>query len=509
MRLAFAVGLVSAMGLGLQSGYSATPAANGETELSRLIGQLGSQRFQEREESTKALDDLGPAALEALQKATRNEDAEIRRRAATLVRRIEKRLDTARILAPHKTRLSFRDVPVPQAVAEFSRKVNFPITIEGDLTRLRTRKITLETAEIPFWEAYEQFCQKAGLVDKYLAQFQTVPTAAFSAAQRALLEREIVARTANPYALAAGAADGRLVLVDGQAPSLPTSVTGAVRVRALPKNLAMPQGKVAGEASFTLDITPEPKMQWQGVLNLTVDSAVDDRGQVLAQKTAPMPNGLPSDLIAQGIAPNGMVVMGSSYAVAGATGIRQLPVRFKLEKEPSKQLKEVKGRITAQVRTAPQVLLAVNGILKAAGKKADGPDGLSVKVAQANKLANGGVTVKVQMEMPNQAGVNFWNARGRVFVRRQVLVNGNLVVQSEVIDGGNAGLALLDSKGASFRLVSTQQDAMNFNGTNLQQDLTLTFQPQQGQTEPAQLVYKGPRTVIIDVPFALKNVPLP
>src|SRR5262245_58392383 len=452
MHWAFAVGLVTTLGLGLHVGHGATPTGKGETELARLIGQLGSQRFQEREDSTRALDQLGPDALQALQKATRNEDAEIRRRAAALVQRIERRLDAARILAPHKTRLSFRDVSVPQAVSEFSRKVNFPISIEGDLTRLRTRKITLETAEIPFWEAYEQFCQKAGLVDKYLAQNQTSATAALTDAQRAVLQREVAVRMANPYVMAGGA-DGRLVLVDGPTPSLPTCYAGAVRIRALPKHPTGPQGNVAGEASFTLDVTPEPKMQWQGVLNLTIDRALDDRGQVLVQKCGPTPNGIQGDLIAQGIAPNGMVVMSGSDLIGGVTNIRQLPVRLKMEKEPSRQLKEVKGRITAQVQTAPQVLLAINDILKAAGKKADGPDGICVKVAQASKLANGGVSVKVQMEMPNQAGM----IRGRVFIRRQVLVNGNLMIQSEVMDGSNAGLALLDSKGASYRLINTQQ----------------------------------------------------
>src|SRR5262249_27872359 len=37
----------------------------------------------------------------------------------------------------------------------------------------------------------------------------------------------------------------------------------------------------------------------------------------------------------------------------------------------------------------------------------------------------------------------------------------------------------------------------------------LTFAPRAGQTGPARLVYVGRRTVLVDVPFVLKDVPLP
>src|SRR5262245_5772989 len=68
-------------------------------EIARLIRQLGSERFEEREAATRRLDALGEAALPALRRAAGgDEDIEIRRRAAALVRPIERRLAGERLV---------------------------------------------------------------------------------------------------------------------------------------------------------------------------------------------------------------------------------------------------------------------------------------------------------------------------------------------------------------------------------------------------------------------------
>ncbi|HEX4588599.1 MAG TPA: WD40 repeat domain-containing protein [Gemmataceae bacterium] len=63
------------------------------TEVERLIEQLGSPAFAEREAASKGLDAIGEPALERLQRAaTDGKDPEIRRRAQALVQAIEKRV---------------------------------------------------------------------------------------------------------------------------------------------------------------------------------------------------------------------------------------------------------------------------------------------------------------------------------------------------------------------------------------------------------------------------------
>jgi uncharacterized protein (TIGR03067 family) len=68
----------------------ATPAAAlprpSAVEIARLVEQLGSPSFPEREEASRRLEALGDKALPALQKAARAaKDAEVRRRAGNIV----------------------------------------------------------------------------------------------------------------------------------------------------------------------------------------------------------------------------------------------------------------------------------------------------------------------------------------------------------------------------------------------------------------------------------------
>src|SRR5262249_34801586 len=60
-------------------------------EIDRLVRRLGSDSFAKRQEASKTLETIGEPALEALRKAVKSCDAEIRRRATELVRTIEAR----------------------------------------------------------------------------------------------------------------------------------------------------------------------------------------------------------------------------------------------------------------------------------------------------------------------------------------------------------------------------------------------------------------------------------
>ena len=58
-------------------------------EIKRLIDQLGSERFEDREQATQALSKLGKSALRSLKEAAKSRDPEVRRRARQLVERLE------------------------------------------------------------------------------------------------------------------------------------------------------------------------------------------------------------------------------------------------------------------------------------------------------------------------------------------------------------------------------------------------------------------------------------
>jgi WD40 repeat protein len=83
-----------------EQGHKSKP---GREEIGKLIAQLGSEEFKEREAAMKALEAVGQPALAALAKAAATSpDAELRRRAEALVQRIEDRLADVREFRAHK-----------------------------------------------------------------------------------------------------------------------------------------------------------------------------------------------------------------------------------------------------------------------------------------------------------------------------------------------------------------------------------------------------------------------
>src|SRR2546430_1370954 len=79
-------------------GASAPPP---EAEVARLIRQLGSNSFREREAATRRLEAIGEPALGRLRRAAQADDAEVRRGSRELVAAIERRLHGALLCFGH------------------------------------------------------------------------------------------------------------------------------------------------------------------------------------------------------------------------------------------------------------------------------------------------------------------------------------------------------------------------------------------------------------------------
>src|SRR6266540_3574441 len=68
-----------------------------------------------------------------------------------------------KVLAAKKVRLNLKDTLVIDAVDELVRQSGYNVQIQGDVANLVKRKVTLDTGETTFWQAFDQLCQKAGL----------------------------------------------------------------------------------------------------------------------------------------------------------------------------------------------------------------------------------------------------------------------------------------------------------------------------------------------------------
>ena len=484
---------ISILALGSATVPAGSPLTINDKQIGELISQLGSAKFKEREAATQALAAIGGPALEALQKAAVSNDPEVGRRAQSLAHILQRRLETARFLAPLPVHLVYKNTPVLQAVDDFARKTKFSIEIIGSKARLAQRKITLDTGETSFWEAFNQFCEKAGLLDR-------VPSMEGDLNTRRPLEARFgprgvvqIVELSSSDLSSARTWDGRLQLADGHRPPLPTCNTGAVRIRALPVKGAVPD-TLKEDGLFLVEVTPQPKTAWHNVVDLRIDKALDENGQDLASSLDTR-----SDL-------SRIAVMGTGASVWDAqTGqplptCRDIPVRVKSGDKPTGILREVTGVVAALVQTEEQPLITVDNILKSAGRTCVGDNGESLKLMEVERTPDGDVNLRLELADASSANA-FWAMRGGVMrpgrFRRGLAVMDNLPP---------AKLLLQDSAGKTLPLRS-REDATAFTGNTLARVIVLGFHS--GLSEPSKLVYSGRRTIIIEIPFTLKNVPLP
>src|SRR5262249_2484792 len=72
---------------------------------------------------------------------------------------------TEELLAPTRVHLSYRDIHINDAVADFKRKSGYDLAILDLGNRLKARRITLDTGEVPFWKALALFCEKGEVME--------------------------------------------------------------------------------------------------------------------------------------------------------------------------------------------------------------------------------------------------------------------------------------------------------------------------------------------------------
>lgn len=470
------------------------PATRKEQDrVAQLIAQLGSRVFHEREAATRALDALGTASLQALQAAVTNHDPEVRRRAEQLVRDIQLRVETAQLLEPRRLRLIYNATPLAEAVSDFARKSGYAIQFDSiHSDRLRKRTVTLDTGETTFWQAFDLFCQKAGL-----SEYASRGPVSSMTPDRATAVLRLEVRGLSSYPSVSGSVDNRLLLLDRPPLNVPTSYAGAVRVKAMP----MPQpNRNKDERVFHLEVSAQPNLALQQVLETRITRAIDDEDQKLtAASTMDSTDGQNLTVMA-----NGLLWEGRSGSYIN--DLRYFPVRLKAPEKPSRVLREVSGVVVVQVQTPLQPVVTIDNILQAAGKTVRCLDGETLTIVEVGKQEDGSWKLRLQLaESPAKLAAR---ARGGRVIQRQR--NGIIVQNGVNQENGfpDAKLVLLDKTGKRIPVAERNFNAV-FNGNNIAQEMTLTYPSNPNAGEPAKLVMMDRRTLLIDVPFNLKDVPLP
>jgi hypothetical protein len=293
---------------------------------------------------------------------------------------------------------------------------------------------------------------------------------------------------------AARAWDGQLTLVDGRSSPHPTYQAGTVRIRALTAKEIVPDLH-GGDVSFLIEITPQPKTAWQQVVALRIDKALDGSGQDVASL-------LDTRSEWSHLAATTGAALWDAQTGQPLPACRDVPVRFKSEEKHTGILKEVHGVVVAQVQTEPQTILTVDDVFKESGRPLASEEGDSLRVIHAERQANGDVQLRIELvdaSSPNP----LWVMRGGVMRPNRLFRRGAMAIEA---NPSSAQLLLLDRDGQGLPLRS-RNDEMVINGNALARLITLTYHS--GPAEPRKLVYSRRRTILIEIPFVLRDIPLP
>jgi hypothetical protein len=309
---------------------------------------------------------------------------------------------------------------------------------------------------------------------------------------------------------------GQITLLPGKVASSAVDTSSAVRVRAADKRHYRLSDE---EIALVLQISVEPRLRWQNVLTVSIDSAIDDNDQKLSQ-AAPQARagGRPGGIIVN--LPGG----GANVWINGASGgvTDSATVRLKKGEKESKALKELTGTIGALVRGQAEPILVADNVMKSAGKSFKGKQSGEFKILSVDKKDDGSIQIAFEFEIP--AGVIAETmlppAAPRNPPAAPAPAKGAALPPIAGIGIGapaNAprfflnGLILRDEKENVLNAsVKINWDKMaGFVAGSRRMEYIATYRPEdKDAAQPAKLVFIGRREITISVPFTLKGIEL-
>jgi hypothetical protein len=533
------VGLGVALMMALSLVRAEEPRAGETTDTARigkLIDQLGSDSFADREQARRDLEAIGVPALQGLRRAETKGDLETSRRVAELIRTIEETKLTAELLSPKKVHLKLKDVPVLQAVEMLAKLSGYAMRVDGDRTLLTGKTVTLDTGLVTFWEAVDRLGEKAGLTEKstiasipgdpnqdgiVMDRSYSVPVreAGPAAGRRPgkrlpppppplrltplpaqLTDKESAEKQASEKQKEAEAPPpmvlpGVVILAPATAAKQHINYAGATRMVLKQARPSAAKPQAMKHCDLVLETIAEPRLLVFATIGVpTIARAIDEHGQALSFVIDP-----PSDKPT--VAPDPINIGGigewSDLMPSNRPVPRGVTIRLNPGTKAAKRLKELTGSVTGQVLMPNTTLATLD--LKSAGKYADIKGGGRLQVVKFEKIGAPGpemCTLVYSLDgLPGGGNPNMMFFRGN----RQIVVNGMPVAE------------LLDAKGKRLAVASgpSLNQEQGPDGQVVKTTVTMVFRRDPGQGEPGRLVLTGMHTATIVVPFRFEDVLLP
>ena len=471
-----------------ESPYPRAAAADPDRPaVDRLVAQLADPEYARREQAHKALDAVGPAALQPLRAAARSADPELARRAADLAGRIGRRVENAETLAPTVVALTADRAPLAAVLADLSKQAGFPVALGGpDPTDAADRPVTLDTGRVPFWEAVQAVSAAADLRVRSAGGAST---------------------TQYLNGQAAPEPDGVVLEPRGTAPRRPAAVFGAVMVEAVPVPAAPPADAAVG----LLLVWPEPKLNWQAAAGVRVDKASDaDRELAALPDLTPRPQPAEVDraivvrqLGGRRMAFDELPAPAAPSAVPGFTPTaRQAVVRLKPGAAPPARA-DLAGAVAGVIRPGPAVLVQLDGLKPGETAEGSHPAGVDLRAILTKKDDRWAVTVDLLYDPSDIAPAGETVAAtatgfrdGRTGLARSILL----------------GLRVTDAAGIGYDVEPRafgRPVRADPGRVSVRVEAVLTAKPARPpEGDPSAVAFWGTYSKPVEVPFALAGVPL-
>jgi hypothetical protein len=458
----------------------AASAASAQETPAQLVAKLGSRNYPERERAAKALEQIGKPAMAALREAAGSAELETKRRAIFVLERIEDRVIADELTTPTKLRLNFRDLPIDQALKTAETQMNLRLVGIN-----RKERISLDTGAVPYWQAWQRLCAAAQLEEtdyaRSAAKLKRITEADRETLFRALggSQVEVFPFIGLPIGFAAQP-DLRPYAADDR---------HSVRVRARWHGVDKSIDGKTPHAVFAFELRAEPRLEIATLPSVEITKIVDERGDSRAVRTLR-------------VMPEGVQAKDATFLAAYAGEI-QFTGLLHLKAIPwpdeTRALKELHGRVRIDVTARPRLLEFPN-VLKAAGKTDKSYQGITVKVLAAEIGDEGEIRVRLHVD-------NIDSLTPQTQEQAVVRVRPGVVALRGAMDVAIERLELLDGLGRRSPLIRSKYEKAD-KGTGYDADLTFAYTG--ARTDELTLVLtKAPRTVVVEMPFLVRDLALP
>jgi hypothetical protein len=475
------------------------------SDADKLVAQLGSTKFAEREAALKALEALGPAALPALKRGADAKDPEVRKRVADLIAKYDRQADNELALAPTKVRIKAADAPLAEVLADLAKQANVRMQLAREPADLPGRKITIEIKDKSFWEALDTICREA----KCSIRPTTVDS--LSADGTGQLLKGVfasidIARSEQP-----------LVIQDGVLPPCPTAYVGAARIRIVPDRWGNRQRAPGDEHKWMVEVLCEPRVEWQTAPTVQFDSTTGLSISTNRKDDNALPAfaGMPAagGFVIGGGPANLRVFGAETPNLPRAISRHEIPVYLKVAGPGASAIPELKGALTGAVRMAAQELVSIGDVQKADAATAKAKDGAKLTVRDCSVADDGAVSLKIEVERPG-AGGGIGGVFGNAVVKKNIQIGGGgalppnvaQMINSMNMDGES--FKLFDAKNRPYTISIGETSSNNNNGVTVT-TYSLECQPPDKEAKPKKLELHGPKRATVDGKFTLRDVPTP